>query len=174
MRVALGIVSLLCGTTLNAATLEKLSLDQMSQKSTVIVRGRINACVGEQRGSVIYTRCRLDVSERWKGSSAAQLDVLVPGGTAKGLTQVFTGTPNLVRGAEYVLFLWSGRSGNLQVIGLSQGVFDVKLDGSTVKRAASSERMLDAAGRPVQDEGIEMTLSALRQRVDRSLGGSSR
>ena len=49
------------------ATLEKLSIDDMSQKSTLFVRGRIAGCAGDQRGSVIYTRCRVSVTERWKG-----------------------------------------------------------------------------------------------------------
>ena len=112
MRTALAIVGLMCGTTSWSATLEKLSLDEMSQRSTVIVRSKVNSCAGEQRGSVIYTRCRVSVIERWKGTAGAQLEFLVPGGTSRGLTQVFTGTPNFAAGSEYVLFLWSGRSGN--------------------------------------------------------------
>jgi hypothetical protein len=174
MRAAFAIVSLLCAVVCSAATLEKLSVDEMSQKSTLIVRGRINTCAGEQRGSVIYTRCKVSVIERWKGTAGAQLDFFVPGGTARGLTQVFTGAPNFAKGSEYVLFLWSGRSGNLQIIGLSQGAFDVKVDGAVVKRAASTERMLNAAGQPVRDEGLEMSVTALKQRVDRALGDGSK
>ena len=174
MRTALAILSLLCGIASWAATLEKLSMDEMSQKSTVIVRGRINSCAGEQRRSVIYTRCGVNVTERWKGTAGAQLDFFVPGGTARGLTQVFTGTPNFAPGSEYILFLWSGRSGNLQVIGLSQGVFDIKPDGTTAKRAAGTERMVNAAGEPVRDEGVEMSVAALKQRVARAVGGVSK
>jgi hypothetical protein len=87
---------------------------------------------------------------------------------------VFTGTPNFAPGSEYVLFLWAGKSGAFQVIGLSQGAFDVKASGTTVKREASTERMLDAAGQPVKDEGVEMSVTALKQRVQRALGGSAR
>jgi hypothetical protein len=177
MRIELPIVSLICVSLLSGATLEKLSIEEMSQKSTLIVRGRIAGCAGDQRGSVIYTRCRVQVTERWKGAAAAQIDFLVPGGTARGLTQVFTGAPKFNAGEEHVLFLWAGRSGNLQVIGLSQGIFDVNSDGKpavTVKRAASSEIMLDRTGQPVRDESIEMTADALRKRVTRPLGESSK
>jgi len=174
MRTLFAITSFLCASGLSAATLEKLSMDDMTQKSTVVVRERINSCAGEQKGSVIYTRCRMSVTERWKGTAGAQLEFFVPGGTARGLTQVFTGTPNLAPGSEYVLFLWAGKSGNLQVIGLSQGVFDVKAGGITVKREASTERMLNAAGQPVQDEGVEMSVAALKQRVQRAQGGASK
>ena len=51
------------------ATLEKLSLDQMAQQSTMIVRGQVTGCNGEARGSLIYTRCGVAVSETWKGDA---------------------------------------------------------------------------------------------------------
>jgi hypothetical protein len=176
MRTILSIASLWCAFLAQGATLESLSIEDMTAKSTVIVRGRINSCAGDQRGSVIYTRCRVDVTERWKGTAGGQLEFLVPGGTAHGLTQVFTGTPKFAPGSEYVLFLWAGRSGNLQVIGLSQGVFDVRGNGSApvAKRAASTELMLNAAGQPVQDQAVQMTVTALRQRVGGILGGMSK
>ena len=177
MRLGLAILSLLCGCLLSATTLEKLSVEDMSQKSTLIVRGRIGGCAGEQRGSMIYTRCRINVSERWKGAAGNQVEFLIPGGAARGLVQTFIGTPKFNAGAEYVLFLWSGRSGNLQVIGLSQGAFDVKVNGkgdATAKRDATTDMMLDAAGRPVRDEGVEMSVTALRHRVAQSIGGASK
>src|SRR5688572_15056038 len=107
MRIELPIVSLICVSLMSGATLEKLSIEEMSQKSTLIVRGRIAGCAGDQRGSIIYTRCRVQVTERWKGSAAAQVDFLVPGGSAGGLTQVFTGAPKFKAGEEHVLFLWA-------------------------------------------------------------------
>lgn len=174
MRVSLLFqLCLLCAVA-QSATLEKLSLEEMAQKSTLIVRGSITACTGEAKGSLIYTKCTVSVSERWKGSSGPQLEFYVPGGTARGLVQIFTGTPKFTAGQENVLFLWSGRSGLNQVIGLSQGVFDIYTDGKggvAAKRSATAERIVDAAGQPVRDNGIEMNLSALRQRVSQVLNG---
>ena len=176
MRIALSLVGLMSCSLLFGATLEKLSIEEMSQKSTVILRGRIAGCAGDQRGSVIYTRCKVQVMERWKGSAASQIDFLIPGGTARGLTQTFTGTPKFNAGDEYVLFLWAGRSGNLQVIGLSQGIFDVNSGDKAVmvKRAASSETMIDKNGQSVRDESVEMTAEALRRRVALALGEASK
>ncbi len=173
MRIVLSTASLLCGCLSWGATLEKLSIEQMAQKSTLIVRGRVGGCTGDPRGSLIYTRCRVDVTERWKGVSGTQVNLLIPGGTAQGLTQEFNGTPKFKAGEEYVLFLWSGRSGILQVIGLSQGVFDVK-DAVTAKRDASPSTMLDAGGQLVQDDGLQLTVTALRNRVTQALGGASK
>jgi hypothetical protein len=175
MRALVFIAGLTCSLTLRGATLEQLSVEDMSVKSTLIVRGRISGCAGEQKGSVIFTRCKVSVTERWKGVGTAQLEFMVPGGTASGLSQVFTGTPKFAKGSEHVLFLWAGRSGNLQVIGLSQGVFDVGVLGgsATVKRPASSEVMLNAAGQAVKDESVQMSLGDLRARVNRAIASTS-
>ena len=61
----------------------------------------------------------------WKGAEAPVVDVYLHGGTFQGLRQTFSGTPELTEGADYVFFLWAGKSGNRQIIGLSQGVLDI-------------------------------------------------
>jgi hypothetical protein len=154
------------------ATLEQLSVEQMAQKATAIVRGRVSGCTGEMRGSVIYTRCTVAVTERWKGQTPPETDFITPGGAAQGLVQIFTGTPKFTNGDEHVLFLWAGRSGIYQIIGLSQGKFDLKVTKAgedEVYRSAAAERMLDKAGNDVQDQPVSMTASELRRRVKRAL-----
>jgi hypothetical protein len=166
MLLVLCVVALAAG-----ATLEKLSVEEMSQKSTLIVRGRITGCAGEVHGSVIYTACTVAVSERWKGQSGAQVRFVIPGGTARGLVQTFTGTPKMNNGGEYVLFLWAGRSGMNQVIGMSQGVFN--LQSGVVTRKAASARMVDKAGDEIQDEPVRLGVSELRQRVRQALAAEA-
>lgn len=171
-RIAAGLaILLICA---NAATLERLSLDDMAEKSTAIVRGRIVSSRAALHGPIIYTHFTVQVTESWKGPESSQLDVAVPGGTAQGLHQTFAGAPKLAQGDEYILFLWTGRSGVTQVIGFSQGVFNLKDDrdgGVTATRAAGAEAMLDAkTGRVVNDASLRMKLSDLRSRVSRTLG----
>ncbi|HUS05057.1 MAG TPA: hypothetical protein VMZ52_02085 [Bryobacteraceae bacterium] len=161
-----------------SATLEKLSLDEMTLKATAVIRGRVRSCAGEFRGSVIYTHCRVAVLETWKGSITGETDVATLGGTAGGVVQTFSGAPALKVADEYVLFLWKGKSGLTQVIGLSQGVFQIKTDAAAAassksahlaiaERAATGELMLDASGAPVQDSSVRMKVSDLRDRVQR-------
>ena len=156
-----------------AATLQQLTIEEMAQKSTEIVRGRVGSCVGEVRGPVIYTRCRISATEHWKGAPGATLELVIPGGTAGGFTQKFTGTPVLGPGQEYVFFLWAGRSGMNQILGLSQGLFELGADGKTgvqAKREASHELMLGPDGSPVSDTTVRMGVSELRTRVAKALG----
>lgn len=174
MRTALALLGL--WLSVSAATLEQLTLEEMSQKATLIVRGRVTGCAGEVKGSLIQTRCRVTVTDRWKGTSGADLSFVTPGGTAGGLVQTFTGTPKFSPGAEYVLFLWTGRSGVPQIIGLSQGVFDVAggAKGPTVRREASSEVMVNSAGERIVDQPTQMSVADLRARVAAALGGQSK
>jgi hypothetical protein len=162
--------------SLNAATLEYLSLDDMATRSTAIVRGRIQSCAGQFRGSVIYTHCSVAVTEQWKGTSGTVVDVAVPGGSTRGMVQNFAGSPTLAIGQEYVLFLWTGKSGMTQLIGLSQGVFDLKPDAkgqAMAERAASTGRMLNASGAEMQDSPVRMSVQTLKQRVSQALAGGA-
>jgi len=167
VRVA-GSVALLAAC-LHAVTLERLSLDEMIDKSTAIVRGRVISSEAKLHGLIIYTHFQVQVLERWKGPESSQVDVAVPGGSAGGLQQTFSGTPALAPGDEYVFFLWTGDSRITHVIGLSQGVFSLRTgaDGSvTAIRSASLETMLDSkTGRIVSDETVRMRLTDLRSRV---------
>jgi len=154
---------------LQCAPLERLSLDDMVARSTVIVRAKVGASYAAAAGSVIYTHYTLQVSERFKGTAGNTLDVVVPGGVAGNLRQSFPGAPSFNTGDEYVFFLWTGRAGLTQVIGLTQGLFSMAPDASgdpVLTRRASRELMLDrATGRPVKDETLVMRLSELRSRI---------
>jgi hypothetical protein len=158
---------------LPASTLQQLSLDDMMRLSTVIVHGKAEPTFSSARNSIIYTHYQVQVSETLKGPGASQLDIVVPGGSANRLQQIFAGAPNLAPGQDYVLFLWTSKSGLSQIIGLSQGLFVVTTNSSgqlTVMRGASTERMVNATGQPVTDSAMEMLLSDLRSRIQKTLG----
>ena len=75
-------------------------------------------------------------------------------------TQTFTGAPKFGANEQYVLFLWVGRSGVPQIIGLSQGVFDISLSSTgtpLVRREPTTEMMVDSKGKQIRDEGVSMT-----------------
>jgi hypothetical protein len=136
----------------------------MIQQSTSIVRARVTPGSAARRGADIYTHYGLDVLETLKGKAPAEF--AVPGGTLDGARQMVSGAPELQAGQEYVLFLWTSRSGLTQVIGLTQGVFTVGKSAQgvvTVSRPAATEPMLSSEGRPVQDQPASLTLESLRR-----------
>lgn len=159
---------------LGAATLSRLTLDDMINQSTAIVRARVTGSYGAMRGPAIYTLYQVQVLDRWKGASQATVEVAVPGGTAAGYRQFFPGTPQLTEGKEYIFFLWTSKSGLTQIIGLTQGLLDVSQDTAgvqTATRGATSNSMLDPhTGQLVKDQSIQMQLRDLGARIASTLG----
>ena len=163
-----------CVLPLPSATLERLSLDDMITRSTAIVRGKVAVSWAAYTGSVIYTHYQIQVSEQFKGTPRDSVEVMLPGGTAKGLSQSFSGSPVLKQGDEFVFFLWTSKGGITWITGLTQGLFSLPPgDGSTdpmATRAASRELMLDQqTSRPVKDAALIMSLSELRSRIAATL-----
>jgi hypothetical protein len=154
-----------------ATTLEQLSLADMARQSTSIVRARVTGSRSAYKGSAIYTYFQLEVVETWKAApqpaNGMATEVAVPGGAVDRIRQSVTGAPELKSGQEYVLFLWTSRSGLTQVIGLSQGRFSVL--GDVVQRPPASELMLDRSGRPVEDRAMSLSIQDLRAQVLQSL-----
>ena len=122
LGTALGVAPALRGTTL-----EQLDLDELIHGSTAVVRAKVSGSTAVRRQNDVFTIYKLDVMEQWKSQpgSNAPLEVAVPGGVAGGIRQMVSGAPLLHPGEEYVLFLWQGRSGLIQLMGLSQGLFRV-------------------------------------------------
>jgi hypothetical protein len=174
LLITLSLASVLA--PVRGTTLERLPLDVMTEKSTAIVRARVVGSSGVLRGADVYTVYQIQIVESWKSSSgkSSPVQVAVPGGVAGGLRQMVAGAPSLYAGEEYVMFLWTGRSGLTQLIGLSQGLFKVQRSGAgdaAAMRPAAGELMLDASGHAVKDEAVSMKLSDLKAQVNRALSG---
>jgi hypothetical protein len=165
-----------CAVALPAATLERLSLDDLITKSTAIVRGKVLNSYTATSGPVIYTHYRIQASETLKGTPRGVVEIQLPGGVANNLRQDFAGVPQFKAGDEYVFFLWTGRSGATQVMGLTQGLFAVPPGAGAdpvTTRSASHEVMLDrGTGREVKDQTLAMHLSELRARIHATRSGA--
>jgi hypothetical protein len=181
MRPVLTII-LLIGSLVSAwaTTLRKLSIDDMIQQSTTIVRVKVTGSSAAFRGKDIYTSYQLQVIESMKSGSTSSttqsLAVAVPGGVAGGVRQMVAGAPVLANGQEYVIFLWTSKSGLTQVIGLSQGLFAVTQNSAgaaVIVRQPSISMMLNQSGQVVTDQPLSMTLTALRSEIQSVLGAGN-
>jgi hypothetical protein len=169
VRLAIAILGL--ASAASATTLEKLTLEQMAQQSTGVVRARVASCTANLHNRTVFTDCVLRVSETWKGPAVPERIVSVPGGTVGALRQSFAGAPALRGGDDYIFFLWTGRTGVTQVIGLSQGLLEIDLGAGLNRpmavRAPVKEPMLDSDGRAIRDDGVDIPLAELRRLVER-------
>lgn len=163
--------------TLTASTLQRLSLTDMIQKSTMIVRGTLQpGSTAALRGAIIYTHFQLSVTTAYKGTPRQTIDVAVPGGVLNGMQQPVSGAPMLAAGQDYVFFLWTSKSGLTQVIGLSQGLFNVTTTTAgqvTVSRGAATEPMVNSSGQAVTDSNLQMPLSQLVSKIQAVLAGGT-
>jgi len=177
MMQRLIILAVAAGCFAPASTLQRLSLNDMIQKSNMIVRGTIQTGTAASiRGSLIYTHYQLSVTTAYKGTPGPSVDVAVPGGVLNGLRQPVAGAPVITPSQDYVVFLWTSKSGLTQVIGLSQGLFTVTTNAqgqTVVSRGASTSPMVDASGQPVTDSNFQMPLSQLVSRIQAVLAGGS-
>jgi hypothetical protein len=80
-----------------------------------------------------------------------------------------------MNGQDYVIFLWTSRSGLTQIIGLSQGLFTVMPDSNgnpMLVRPAAAALMLNQSGQSVASQPVSMSLSALLGEIQTVLGAS--
>jgi hypothetical protein len=170
-------IALIFAAACVASTLQRLTLNDMIQKSTMIVRGTIlPGAAPALRGSMIYTHYQLSVTTAYKGTPGATVDVAVPGGALNGMQQPVAGAPTLTPGEDGVFFLWTSKTGLTQVIGLSQGLFNVASNAQgqvMVSRGATSETMLNSSGQVVTDSSIQMPLAQLASTIQAALIGGS-
>jgi len=159
-----------------ASTLQYLSLEDLVTESTAIVRGTVVGSQTTMRGPVVYTLYSLQVTDSWKGTLGSTVSVAVPGGVASGVQQTFAGAPNLREGGDYVIFLWTTKSGLNVIMGLSQGLFELLPNGTAapadalVTQAGSSEIMLNGTGMQVTAKPIQMHVGEFHARVRRFMG----
>jgi hypothetical protein len=155
-----------------ATTLLKMSMNDLIVQSTSIVRARVTGSRSAAIGKDIYTYYQLQVSDTLKQGGILPAELAVPGGVSGNLRQIGVGSPTLTQGQEYVLFLWTSRSGMTQVIGLSQGLFNLTTDASgavVLNRPKIDDAMFDKSGKEVTDTGMTMKWSDLRALIVKTL-----
>ena len=147
------------------ATLELLSLNDLISKSTTIVQAQVTGSSASYTGTVIYTHYKVSVLAQWKGATQSTIDVMVPGGAAKGFHQTYPGAPQLTVGQQYVLFLWTSSKGATYTMGFTQGVFNLLQDASgntTAVQMPTTETILaPGTGQVAKSQPIGMPLTQL-------------
>jgi hypothetical protein len=154
-----------------------MSMNDLIAHSTSIVRAKITGSRSAAVGQDIYTYYQLQVSETLKQGAILPAEVAVPGGVYGNRRQIGIGSPVLSQGQEYVLFLWTSRSGMTQMIGLSQGMFTLSQNAAGVmvlSRPAIADSMLDKSGKSVTDAGVTLKWSDLRGLIGKTLSGAAK
>jgi hypothetical protein len=124
------------GSALRATHLRPLSIEQLAQKSHLILHGTVlsKSCQRDPEGR-IYTKVELQVTESWKGSK--DRFVLVHGGGVLGNeSSEADGQESYEVGEEVVAFVVLNQRGEGVTLGLAQGKFHVWLDPASGQKMA--------------------------------------
>src|SRR5262245_2407111 len=135
-RLSLIIILIVCARELRATVLLPADFREIVAGSQIIVYGR----VAEVRPEWSDDRSRIDtivavtVGTYLKGGPGDTVTFRVPGGQIGRYRNVVIGAPQFETGEEAILFLTASGPSIAHVLGLSQGVFRVKVDGRSGQR----------------------------------------
>jgi hypothetical protein len=147
-------------------------LGDIARGAAVIVRGTVvdvrSGWVGDRRR--VATVVTLQVAETFKGSMSGRVSFQVPGGVVGRYRSVTIGAPTFATGEEVIVCLGAQPPALPYVLGLSQGVFRVRIDASSGQRVVTTPVLLadreaattvhrgDPARRPVSLDRFGATL----------------
>ena len=115
-------------------------------------------------GGQIFTTVVLRPIETWKGASAGEVSILVPGGELGELSQTVQGAAAFSDAEEVVVFLHRRAPGTYGVERLALGKFVVGAPAGSLKRAHRDRRGLTCL-RCDPAESDDLPLEELRARV---------
>ena len=135
----LGIIFLLTAAVLpaSATTLVRMSLSQLSQASSTIIRAHVvsQQVRWNQDHTRIMTFTTVELDEALKGQPPSTLTIEQPGGTIGYFHVRVPGTAYLRSNEEYVLFLEpAAKAQTFRMVGMMQGAFRIRREGSGVER----------------------------------------
>ena len=144
------IVAIAWPAPVRATTLERLSIEQLSRRATMVVEGAVVSTAVEQTPAGVRTAVRIKVRESLKGAPSALMTVYVPGGTLPDGSRVVVDAMAAFRPGDSCYVFVDTRG---WVMGGLQGKLDVaggRLLGSGETTAAMSRRIEAAlhAARP--------------------------
>lgn len=120
--------------TSRAASMVRLNLDELIERSDLIIQARVISGKAEWSGaegrSLVFTYTGAGVLDVYKGTASARVIIRTPGGSLDGYNFIVPGSPRLKPGRELVLFLrYTGTKRNgepvFDLIGLEQAVLPV-------------------------------------------------
>jgi hypothetical protein len=121
------------------STAEKLSLDQLIERSDVIARGRVADIKTQRSGQgSVSTLINITVEKQFKGARLASVAVEQRGGAMGDVALAVPGSAKFSAGEDVIVFLAHRREGLFTVVGGPQGKFTAQIGagGDTIENFA--------------------------------------
>ena len=127
-----------------ATTLLPLNLESLITKSSFIVLAQVTNRENRFVGDHIWSHYQVRVKQFLKGGGPDILDIVQPGGSKGKYHTMVSGVREFHPGDSLCFFLWTDDQNRLQLIGYSQGSFQLarNLDGELYLRGDSLNHAL--------------------------------
>jgi hypothetical protein len=149
-------------SALNATTIPRLTFEQLSDASELIVSGRVTDSwtAWDSDHKYIWTHYRLSVTDAAKGARVSSVEFAEPGGAVGASTMAIVGTVTYGVGDRVAIFLARMPNGYLRTTGWAQGKYAIDASGRLHGSAALSLSTLEG-----------MSFAELKQRTAARSGG---
>jgi len=157
---------MLLALLLAATLVGPADVESLAAAADAVVYGQVvrRSSAWAPGGGQIFTTVVLRPIETWKGASAGEVSVLVPGGELGELSQTVQGAAAFDDAEEVVVFLHRRAPGTYGVERLALGKFVVGAPAGSLKRAHRDRRGLTCL-RCDPAESDDLPLEELRARV---------
>jgi hypothetical protein len=130
-----------------ATTIPRLTFEQLTDSSELVVSGRVTQswAAWDTEHKYIWTHYRLSVSEMAKGAQASSVEFAEPGGALGEAVMTIPGAVSYGIGEEAVVFLSRMPNGYLRTTGWAQGKYSLDGSGRLHGHAAIGAETMDLA-----------------------------
>jgi len=140
---ALAFAAALLPLVASATVVMQLSLEEMTARATVVVRGTVQGSKAILGDGSIWTLTTLAVTERIKGAGTARITIKQPGGVVGGVRQTVSGTAVFTEGDDVVVSLEPSKEANVYLV---QGLAAGRVSLEAINGEKSAVRHLDGLG----------------------------
>jgi hypothetical protein len=163
---------------MRATTLERMSLGQLAQAASTVVRARCASTSARWENGAIWTFSEFDIVERFKGKAPARVSVRLPGGRVGHISTQVEDAPAFRPGDDAVLFLEAAADGSYGVTAWAEGTFRIRKDSEDgrelVTQDSSGVAVFNPVTRQFRGDGIRNLLwSEFRRRLLDALSQSN-
>jgi hypothetical protein len=161
---------LLLSPASRATTVPRISFEQLTDSSEIIVSGRViqSWAAWDAEHKYIWTHYRLSVSDSAKGAPVQSVEFAEPGGVLNETALSIAGSVSYAVGDEVAVFLARMPNGYLRTTGWAQGKYSLDAGGRMHGHAQIGAETMDLKSAPagLSLRSLEgMTFAELKQRV---------
>lgn len=149
-----------------ATTVARLDLEQLVQRADIIVQGQVQSVDfrWDPASRLVFTYISIRVDDLLKGKRRQSVLIRQVGGRVGAIQMSVVGLPQFTKGERAIAFLKHQDGGIFQVVGMSQGIYEITEDVAVSD--VSGVDMIDGkTGEITKRANVRAPLEQLKTRI---------